>query len=679
VSPSSRDPRETSDGALVFESEAVSEADLQEWLALEPQPSRFATPPPGRPTGPAVEPALAPVSAAEAAARLPRVLRQFWGFDSLRPLQAEAMEAAIAGRDSLVVLPTGGGKSLCYQAPAVAAGGLTLVVSPLIALMKDQVDALVTHGVAAASYNSSLDPATRADVRRRLARRELSLLYVAPERLLAEGGAEFLGLVRGAGLRAIAVDEAHCISEWGHDFRPEYRQLGALRAAFPGVAFHAYTATATPRVRADIATELRLVDPLVLVGSVDRGNLVYRVVRRQQASRQVRAALDRHPGEAAIVYCTSRREVEVLAAQLADVGHRALAYHAGLADEERAAVQEAFLGERADVVVATVAFGMGIDRSDVRAVIHVGAPRSLEQYLQEAGRAGRDGLAAECLLLSSPGDFARWRSRLERDGADSEANRLCLRRMEAYTSAASCRHRALVEHFAETWRGGSCGACDWCLGELETVPGATVLAQKVLSCVARVRQGFGAGHVIDVLRGRITDRVRQLGHDSLSTFGLLVDEPVTDLRAVVDQLAAQELLAIEGDRYPILRLTDAGWDVLRGQREVTLMRVPAPPPRERGSRRSRDRGASRRGSPAVEIGPAELELFERLRALRREVASERGVPPYVIFHDTTLLELARARPRNERELLAVRGIGERKAADLGERLLAALAEPTTAS
>ena len=616
----------------------------------------------------------APALADSALAVLAPVLRRVWGFDSLRPLQAEAIAASLAGRDTLVVLPTGGGKSLCYQAPAIAGGNLTLVVSPLIALMKDQVDGLLAHGVAAAAYNSSLDAATRSAVRARLRRRELRLLYVAPERLLAEGGEDFLALVREAGLSAVAVDEAHCISEWGHDFRPEYRQLGALRDAFPGVAFHAYTATATPRVRADIAAALRLADPVVLVGSFDRPNLVYRVRRRHQVARQVREVVAAHPGEAGIVYCTSRREVETLAEHLRGEGYRAVAYHAGLGDEERSAAQEDFLRERVDVVVATVAFGMGIDRSDVRFVVHAGAPRSLEQYLQEGGRAGRDGLPAECVLLYSPGDLARWRSRLERDGIASEANRQHLRRIEAYASGASCRHRSLAEHFGERWQAGSCGACDWCLGELEVVPDGTVLAQKVLSCVARVRESFGAGHVIDVLRGRRTDRVEQLGHAALSTFGLLPELPVAELRSILDQLVEQELVASDGDRYPVLRLTPGGWELLRGQRECTLLRVPAPPERERRRRSRGGSGRARLPAVAAEVGPADLARFERLRALRRDIASERGVPPYVVFHDTTLLALARSRPRTADELLQVHGIGERKALDFGERVLAALAE-----
>jgi ATP-dependent DNA helicase RecQ len=615
------------------------------------------------------------VAAGDLSPELGPVLRRVWGYDQLRPLQAEAMAAALAGRDSLVVLPTGGGKSLCYQAPAIASGRLTLVVSPLIALMKDQVDGLVANGVPAASYNSSLDAGTRSEVRARLRRRELRLLYVAPERLLAEGGDDFVEMVRAAGLSAVAVDEAHCISEWGHDFRPEYRQLGGLRDAFPGVAFHAYTATATPRVRADIAAALRLRDPAVLVGSFDRPNLVYRVRRRHQVARQVRDVIEAHRGEAGIVYCTSRREVETLASHLQAEGYRAVAYHAGLEDSARSRAQDDFLRERVDVVVATVAFGMGIDRSDVRFVAHAGTPRSLEQYLQEAGRAGRDGLPAECVLLYSPGDLARWRNRLENDGLATEANRLHLRRIEAYASAASCRHRALAEHFGERWQASDgCGACDWCLGELESLPDATVVAQKVLSCVARVRESFGSGHVIDVLRGRRTERVEQLGHADLSTFGLLADSNVAELRSILDQLIEQELLASDGDRYPVLRLTAEGWELLRGRRQCRLLRVPAPPPAAPGSRKKRRGAPATKGSLAVEIGPGELAVFERLRALRREIATERGVPPYVVFHDATLLAIVRDRPRTTGELLQVRGIGERKAAELGERVLAALAE-----
>jgi ATP-dependent DNA helicase RecQ len=607
--------------------------------------------------------------------RLHATLRRVWGFDQLRPLQAEAMAAHLQGRDSLVVLPTGSGKSLCFQVPAVVSGGLTLVVSPLIALMKDQVDALLAQGVAAAAFNSSLEGSARAAVLGRLRSRELRLLYVAPERLAADGSPAFLALLRAAGLSAVAVDEAHCISEWGHDFRPEYRQLGALRETLPGVSFHAYTATATPQVREDVVRQLQLQDPLVLVGSFDRPNLIYRVRRRQQLARQVREVVAAHRGEAGIVYCTSRREVEALASALQAERFAALAYHAGLPDAERGRVQDAFLGERADVVVATVAFGMGIDRPDVRYVLHAGAPRSLEQYLQEAGRAGRDGLPAECVLLYSPGDVARWRGRLERDGALTEANVLHLRRIETYAGSASCRHRSLAAHFGERMPETACGACDLCLGELEEVPGSTVLAQKVLSCVARVKQSFGAGHVIDVLRGRQTSRVEQHGHQELSTFGLLAELSVAELRGYLDQLVDQGLLAPEGDRFPVLRLTAEGGELLRGRRETALLRVHVPAGGERRRERRRGRLAAPVAAGAAGAASAgEEALFERLRALRREIAAERGVPPYVVFHDVTLRELARERPRSMRELLAVKGIGERKALDYGERLLALLSE-----
>jgi ATP-dependent DNA helicase RecQ len=379
---------------------------------------------------------------------LEEALTRYWGYTTFRPLQREAMEAVLAGRDSLLVLPTGGGKSLCFQAPAVVRAGLAVVISPLISLMKDQVDTLVGNGVAAALYNSSLTSSEKSEVVAGLRTGRYRLLYVSPERLVGEGGESFLALLASCGVSFVAVDEAHCISQWGHDFRPEYRQLARLRQLFPGASVHAYTATATSRVRRDIITQLGLRDPLELVGSFDRPNLVYRVLPRAVLKRQLLEVLERHRQEAGIIYCTSRKEVDALAAWLTAEGIPALPYHAGMAEGERSRNQDAFISERVDVIVATVAFGMGIDRSNVRFVVHAGAPRSIEHYQQESGRAGRDGLEAECLLIYSAADFMKWRVMLENNGELTDAAIALLRQMEQFAASVGCRHRHLAEYLA---------------------------------------------------------------------------------------------------------------------------------------------------------------------------------------------------------------------------------------
>ncbi len=618
------------------------------------------------------------------------VLRRVWGYDAFRPLQQEAMQAILEGRDSLVVLPTGGGKSICFQAPSLLGDGLALVVSPLISLMKDQVDALRANGVAAAALYGALEPRERERVMDDLRGRRLKLLYTSPERLVGDGGESLQRQIEAAGLRFVAVDEAHCISHWGHDFRPEFRLLGRLRERFPNTSLHAFTATATPRVQRDIVQQLALRSPAVLVGSFDRPNLVYRVWRRGTVYRQVLEVIKRHHGEAGIVYCISRREVEALAEHLRADGHRALPYHAGLPDDVRHKNQEAFATERADIVVATVAFGMGIDRSNVRYVVHAGAPKSVEHYQQEAGRAGRDGLEADCILIYSPADIMKWRrlfafSRAEgnNDGsgeagaaaaADAQdAQETQLRQIERYAASTACRHKTLVEHFGQPFASApdalGCTACDRCLGELEGVEDATVLAQKILSCVARVRESFGAGHVIDVLRGKRTDKVIERGHETLSTFGLLPDLAIDELRGYIEQLGEQGLLATEGDRYPVLHLTGEGRRLLKGELAATLVRQKAAPPKERGGGRGRKAGGGRGEESWEGVDP---ELFEALRAERLAVARERGVPPYVIFHDTTLRELARLRPRTAGAFLEVHGVGARKAEELGERFLSVI-------
>jgi ATP-dependent DNA helicase RecQ len=605
------------------------------------------------------------------AQRLRAVLREVWGFDGFRPLQREAMAAILERQDSLVVLPTGGGKSVCFQAPALIEEGLGLVVSPLIALMKDQVDALRGAGVEAAFLNSSLDSVERERVLRGLDASRYRLLYVAPERLVGDGGEAFRRRLAVAGVRFVAIDEAHCISQWGHDFRPEYRRLRALREEWPEISLHAFTATATPRVRRDIVEQLGLRAPRVLVGSFDRPNLVYRVRRRSDGRRMIREALARHAGEAAIVYCISRREVEELAEFLRGEGIAALAYHAGMDDEARRRHQEAFAEERCDVIVATVAFGMGIDRSNVRLVLHAAAPRSLEHYQQEAGRAGRDGLEAECLLLYSAADFLKWRRILEGDAELRDEAQEQLRHIERYAQSTGCRHRALVAHFGQDYAAASCGACDRCLGELLAVDEPVVVGQKILSCVLRVREGFGAAHVVDILRGRLTEKVRERGHAELSTFGLLLGLSADEVHGYVEQLIEQRFLSRDGDRLPVLRVTGEGRRLLRGEVDCDLVHQARPEPRGRQPRLPRHDGESWEG-----VDP---ELFERLRAERLAIARERGVPPYVICHDTTLRDLARRRPRSESQLLEVHGIGARKAADIGPRFLAVIGAPAGTS
>ena len=605
-------------------------------------------------------------SKASDAVALEDVIERFWGFTSFRPLQREAMEAILANRDSIVVLPTGGGKSLCFQAPALVNPGLAVVVSPLISLMKDQVDTLVGNGVPAAFFNSTMSAEQKNSVAAGIRDGRYRLLYVSPERLAGDGGESFLAMLRRASVTFVAIDEAHCISQWGHDFRPEYRQLGRLRSIFPDVGLHAYTATATARVRRDIATQLGLQEPVELVGSFDRPNLVYRVLARASLKTQITDVLARHQRQAGIIYCTSRREVDALADWLSSSGIRARPYHAGLEDDARSRNQDAFLEEECDVVVATVAFGMGIDRSDVRFVIHAGAPQSLEHYQQESGRAGRDGLEAECVLIYSSADFLKWRVMLERNGEWTDARRVLLRDMERYASSVGCRHRHLIGYFGQQYERDDCGACDVCLEELEPMPEPEVLARKILSCVARVGQRFGAAHVTNVLRGAETEQVTARGHRSLSTFGLLGDATVNEVRGYIEQLLGQGLLRQTEDEYPVLALTEPG---------VRLLKEPASVPDlvlARQRRPVKDRLPRRSRVEAESWQDVDRDLFEALRQVRLEIARSRGVPPYVIFHDTTLREMARIKPRTVDELRHVRGVGEKKAADLGERFLAVI-------
>jgi ATP-dependent DNA helicase RecQ len=602
-------------------------------------------------------------------AQIREVVRRFWGYDTLRPLQAEAIGAGLDRRDSLVVLPTGSGKSLCYQVPPLVADRLDVVVSPLISLMKDQVDGLRAAGVPATALHSAMTRRQRQQAEAFARSGLCRLLYLAPERLFTPW---FDNLSAQVSIGAFVIDEAHCISHWGHDFRPEYRRLAMLKERFPAASVHAFTATATGRVQQDIVAQLRLSDPVVLIGSFDRPNLVYRVQARQSLKEQLREVLARHEHEALILYCLSRTDTERLAAWLTEQGHRAVCYHAGLGDEDRRKAQEAFLNEEIDIIVATVAFGMGIDRSNVRCVVHAAMPRSIEHYQQEAGRAGRDGLEAECILFYSPADVLRWQSLQEKSAGEVHSPAMqrylaasgeLLQHMKQFAAPGRCRHRMLVEYFGQPYEAPNCGACDVCLGETEELEEGTTTAQMILSCVARTGERFGAAHIIEVLRGADADRIRSLGHDRLSTFGLMKGTPVKALTNIVFQLLDQGLLTRTGGTYPVLKLNEDSWRVLRGQQPVWLL-----PVKRKEVRRTKVERESWQD--------VDRALFERLRKLRAEIARERGVPPYVVFSDQTLREMARVRPRNEQAFRGISGVGEKKLADFGARFLAVLREPT---
>ncbi len=599
-------------------------------------------------------------------------LKETFGFPSFRPHQQEIIESILAGRDVVAVMPTGGGKSLCYQLPAVVMEGTAVVVSPLISLMKDQVDGARAAGIRAAVLNSSLGPGEAAEVHRALRRSALDLLYLAPERLAVPG---FLDSLAETRVSLFAVDEAHCISQWGHDFRPDYRSLCELRRTFPSVPIAAFTASATGRVQEDVAECLALHDPFTVRASFDRPNLFYEVRRREEAGAQVLAFLRERPGSAGIVYCATRREVDRLAAFLRARGIGALPYHAGLSPEERQANQEAFDLDRAEVIVATIAFGLGIDKQNVRFVVHANLPKDMESYYQETGRAGRDGEPAHCLLLYSRADIPLLR-RFHQDLEDEELRRNAagrLQEMVRYAGGLACRRRQILRYFGEEHPGENCGGCDVCRGTRETVD-ITEDGQKVLSAVYRTGQRFGAGHVVDVVTGADTQRIRLYHHDTLKTYGAGREHGKTWWRAVVDELIGQECLRQEGERYPTLRITAAGREVLYGRRRLSASRhildaatAPQPVP---GS--SADGTATR--SKPDSSGPVDPLLFERLKQLRRELATRRGVPPYVIASDRTLREVCARLPESEEALHGIYGIGEKKLQDLGPDLLRVVRE-----
>jgi ATP-dependent DNA helicase RecQ len=590
-------------------------------------------------------------------------LSQIFGYKDFRPYQQEVIEALIDGHDLFVLMPTGGGKSLCYQIPALHRPGVAIVASPLISLMKDQVDALNANGVRAAFYNSSLKAAEARKTLARLHDNSLDLLYVAPERLMSDS---FIERLQDIEIALFAIDEAHCISQWGHDFRPEYRQLGRLRQLLPGPPIIALTATAEPHTREDILKGLGLTGARTFVTGFDRPNIRYTVVDKIKAAAQLRDFLAAHPGEEGIVYALSRKRVEAIANDLNKAGISAAAYHAGLSDDVRQEVQNAFQHDDIQVIVATVAFGMGIDKSNVRFVVHYDLPKNIESYYQETGRAGRDGLSAEALLFFGYGDIVIARSLIEQ-GYNQERKRIELHKlnsMVAFGEAQSCRRRILLGYFGDKL-GRDCGNCDICLNPPQQID-VTEEARKALSCVYRVGQRFGMGHILEVLRGSKNQRLIQLGHDRLSTYGIGADRPREFWAALLRHLINQGFLLQDIANYSILSLTGEAGPLLRGEQAFIM-----PEPRLRTP-------VTKEKSRRKPVGDREYDqnLFEKLRKLRKEIAVEQGVPPFVVFSDTSLVEMAALRPRNDGEMLDITGVGKYKLEHYGPRFLKVLQDST---
>ncbi|MEZ6064956.1 MAG: DNA helicase RecQ [Planctomycetaceae bacterium] len=595
-------------------------------------------------------------SPADDVERLRDVLRRHWGYSDFRPLQQSAMESVLAGEDSLVVLPTGGGKSLCYQVPALCHDGLAVIVSPLISLMKDQVDALRANGISAAFVNSTLTNTEKWDIARQLDSGELKLLYVAPERLCND---QMLSRLETANVSFFAIDEAHCVSHWGHDFRPHYRQLSVLKERFPNVGVHAFTATATGRVQQDICEQLGLRAAKVLVGSFDRPNLIYRVERRGKSLGQITSVIDRHADSAGIVYCLTRKETEKVSEELNALGYRTRPYHAGLGDDARQRNQEAFIRDEVQAIVATVAFGMGIDKPDVRYVIHTGIPASIEHYQQETGRAGRDGLEAECWLFFGGKDLATWEFLISRQpDIQQETSQNLLRSMLDFADGLTCRHRALVRYFGQDLDQDCGDSCDVCRGEVAFVEEPLRIAQMILSSIYRQGERYGGEYTALVLTGQPDDRITRNGHDRLSTWGLLREHKLQTVQDWIGDLARQGFLQRE-EPYKTFSLTDAGRRLLKGEEVPVLRRIGHQPHqyRQTACRRSRFVGGRRR------------RTVRRGAELRTEKAREKSVPPYVVFGDAALRDMARRRPTSTAGFLAVRGVGQKKCDDYGEEFL----------
>ena len=600
-----------------------------------------------------------------------KILNDVFGYAEFRGAQAAIVEQMINGGDALVLMPTGGGKSLCYQIPSMIRHGVGIVVSPLIALMQDQVDALLQAGVKAAFLNSSLDANQARKVEQQMLNAELDLLYVAPERLLTP---RFLDLLTQADIALFAIDEAHCVSQWGHDFRPEYRQLTILHERFPDVPRIALTATADAPTRREIIERLTLDDAKQFVSSFDRPNIRYSVTQKTDGKKQLLEFLTDHRGEAGIVYCLSRKKVEATAEWLSQRGYTALPYHAGLDAVVRAKNQQRFLHNDGIIMVATIAFGMGIDKPDVRFVAHLDLPKSVESYYQETGRGGRDGRPADAWLAYGLSDVVSLSQMIENSDAPQERKRLEKQKLDAllgFCETIQCRRQTLLFYFGEAYKN-TCGNCDNCIHPPKTWDG-TVAAQKALSCVFRTGQRFGAVHLTDVLLGKKTERTSQFNHDQLTVYGLGKDQSENQWRGIFRQLVAMGLLAVDMEGFGGLSLTEASRAVLKGERSITLREeqdAPKPSKQARASERSVER--AKKGG--FEISVNDEPLWQALRTARTAIAKEQGVPPYVIFHDATLLEILRLKPMTTSELANVTGVGATKLERYGPTIIKLMAD-----
>ena len=591
------------------------------------------------------------------------LLKEYFGYDAFRPLQEEIIGSVLDKRDTLVIMPTGGGKSLCYQLPALSMDGVTLVVSPLIALMKDQVDALKANGIPAEFINSTLTYAEIMRVQTQARQGSLKILYLAPERLALP---DFQGFLSTLKVSLVAVDEAHCISEWGHDFRPDYRTLGGLRRGMPSVPFIALTATATERVRADILTQLGLKQPQQFIASFDRPNLRYEVRPKQRAFEQLVGLLRERKGESAIIYCFSRKDTEEFSDRLQDAGFKALPYHAGMDAETRRRNQERFIRDEVDVIAATIAFGMGIDKPDVRLVVHQELPKTLEAYYQQTGRAGRDGLPSDCVLFYSYGDKIKQDFFINQitDAAEKRGAQDKLAQVIDFCNLRTCRRRYLLDYFGDdslsgSDDAGSCGNCDVCLADMEEFD-ATVIAQKILSAVIRTGERFGIHYISQVLRGSKDKRVLENGHDKLSVYDIVDDYSDKEIKDIAAQLLAKDLLRKTSSEYATLGVTAEGRRFLNDRDTLILSR-------RKKQEVERETRSSRRG--ARDTLDYDSGLFEQLRALRRRIASEKRVPPYVVFGDATLQQMAYYIPQSKESLSRISGVGAVKLQQYGDDFL----------